>query len=290
MVSPGVLWSSAGSSLTPLCACSFQFTPHLLQCDSHAAPVTPYRARFTASWDVLKVVQASFSRTLLLPQKETQDSWAVTPHPSFLQTSGNQYLLCTFHDVIQCESSVAGFFHSAACFQGISILWQGSARHSLLKLNNNPLGFPCAQLVKNSPAMQETWVPSLGWEDPLEKGKATHSSILAWRIPWTTVHGVAKSQTRLSDFHFHTFTQWSIVLSHYTLFIHLSMMGLWVSSTLVVMKDFLTTHFCVGSLISWHLCVPHFRFLLFFGWEIKFLRRCLSVNVLSISHMVWLCR
>ena len=42
-----------------------------------------------------------------------------------------------------------------------------------------------AQLVKNPPAMQETWVLSLSWEDPLEKGKSTHSSILAWRIPWT---------------------------------------------------------------------------------------------------------
>ena len=42
-----------------------------------------------------------------------------------------------------------------------------------------------AQLVKNPPAVQETWVQSLGWEDPLEKGKAVHSSILAWRIPWT---------------------------------------------------------------------------------------------------------
>ena len=42
-----------------------------------------------------------------------------------------------------------------------------------------------AQLVKNLPAMWETWVQSLGWEDPLEKGKATHSSILAWKIPWT---------------------------------------------------------------------------------------------------------
>ena len=42
-----------------------------------------------------------------------------------------------------------------------------------------------AQLVKNMLAMQETWVRSLGWEDPLEKGKATHSSIVAWRIPWT---------------------------------------------------------------------------------------------------------
>ena len=42
-----------------------------------------------------------------------------------------------------------------------------------------------AQLVKNLPAMWETWVQSLGWEDPLEKGTATHSSILAWRFPWT---------------------------------------------------------------------------------------------------------
>ena len=41
-----------------------------------------------------------------------------------------------------------------------------------------------AQLVKNLPAIWETWVQSLGWEDPLEKGKATHSSILAWRLPW----------------------------------------------------------------------------------------------------------
>ena len=52
-------------------------------------------------------------------------------------------------------------------------------------------GFPAAQMVKNLPAMQETWVQFLGWEDPLEKGTATHSSILAWRIPWT----VAKSWT-----------------------------------------------------------------------------------------------
>ena len=42
-----------------------------------------------------------------------------------------------------------------------------------------------SQLVKNSPAMWKTWVQSLGWEYPLEKGKATHSNILAWRIPWT---------------------------------------------------------------------------------------------------------
>ena len=60
-----------------------------------------------------------------------------------------------------------------------------------------------AQSVKNLLAMQETWVWSLGWEDPLRKGTATHFSILAWRIPWTIVHGVTKIQTWLSNFHFH---------------------------------------------------------------------------------------
>ena len=58
-----------------------------------------------------------------------------------------------------------------------------------------------AQMVKNLRAMQETWVRSLGQEDPLEKGMATHSSFLAWKIPWTEgpgglqSMGVAKSQT-----------------------------------------------------------------------------------------------
>ena len=46
-----------------------------------------------------------------------------------------------------------------------------------------------AQKIKNLPAMQETWVQSLGWEDPLEKGMATHSSILAWRMSWTEEPG-----------------------------------------------------------------------------------------------------
>ena len=59
-----------------------------------------------------------------------------------------------------------------------------------------------AHLVENLPAMRETWVRSLGWEDLLEKEKATHSIILAWRIPYT-VHGVTKSGTRLSGFRFH---------------------------------------------------------------------------------------
>ena len=59
-------------------------------------------------------------------------------------------------------------------------------------------------MVKNPPAVRETQVPSLGWEDPLKKGMATHSSILAWRIPWTEESGGLQSTgsqrlTRLSD-------------------------------------------------------------------------------------------
>ena len=63
-----------------------------------------------------------------------------------------------------------------------------------------------AQRLKHLPGMQETRVRSLGWEDPLEKEMATHSSTLAWRIPWreepgkATVHGVAKGRTQPSDF------------------------------------------------------------------------------------------
>ena len=71
------------------------------------------------------------------------------------------------------------------------------------------------QLVENPPAMRETWVLSVGWEDTLEEGMATHSSILAWRIlmdrgTWQdTVHGVTKSWTRLST---HTYTFFSLLL------------------------------------------------------------------------------
>ena len=50
-------------------------------------------------------------------------------------------------------------------------------------------GFPGGSVVKNPPVTWETWVRSLGWEDPLEEGMATHSSILAWRIPWTEEPG-----------------------------------------------------------------------------------------------------
>ena len=64
-----------------------------------------------------------------------------------------------------------------------------------------------AQMVKNPPALQETWVQSLDWEDFLEKKIATHSGTLAWKIPWSEehgrlIHGVSKSWTRLRAFTF----------------------------------------------------------------------------------------
>ena len=67
------------------------------------------------------------------------------------------------------------------------------------------MGFPGGSADKESAAMRETWVQSLGWEDPLEEGMATRSSILAWRIPidrgaWrATVHEVARSRIQLNN-------------------------------------------------------------------------------------------
>ena len=103
----------------------------------------------------------------------------------------NKYLL--YSKV--CDSSVG---KESVCSPGDPTLIPGSERST-----REGIGYRLqyswaslvAQLVKNPPAM---W----GCEDTLEKGKATHSSILAWRIPWTIVLGVAKSQTRLSNCHF----------------------------------------------------------------------------------------
>ena len=60
---------------------------------------------------------------------------------------------------------------------------------------------PVTQMVKNLPAVQETWVRSLGLEDPLEKGMATHSSVLPWRIPWTEEPGGLQSVGSQRDGH-----------------------------------------------------------------------------------------
>ena len=76
----------------------------------------------------------------------------------------------------------------SACNAGDPVSIPGSGRFPEEGIDyplQYPWAFLVAQLVKNLPAMQETWVRFLGWEDPLKKGMATHSSIQAWRIPWT---------------------------------------------------------------------------------------------------------
>ena len=100
-------------------------------------------------------------------------------HRSWLHTS--------HHAVSSHFLQNEGWIFSLSCLGGLAIM---SFFASLV-----------AQLVKNPPATQEASVQSLGREDPLEKGTATHSSILAWRIPWT-IYGVTKSWTRLTDFHY----------------------------------------------------------------------------------------
>ena len=96
-----------------------------------------------------------------------------------------------------------------------------------------------AQRLKRLPAMQETWVRSLGREDPLEKEMGTHSSVLGWRIPWTeepgelhSTHGLAKSQTRLSDFtslqtEFQSQLPWQGDLARHMRFENLLSHGIW---------------------------------------------------------------
>ena len=91
-----------------------------------------------------------------------------------------------------------------------------------------------AQMVKNLPAMQETHVWSLVWEDPLEEGIATHSSILAWRIPrkrsLATVHGIAESNTTNTHTHTHTYIQLRILISLYQCFqtlVHIWITCIW---------------------------------------------------------------
>ena len=99
----------------------------------------------------------------------------------------------------------------SACYTGDESPCYTGDRGSIPGLGRSPgegISYPLqyswaslvAQLVKNPPAMWETWVWSLSWEDTLKKGKATHSSILAWRIPWTKSMGL-QSWTQLSNFH-----------------------------------------------------------------------------------------
>ena len=141
-----------------------------------------------------------------------QASLSITISQRFLTHVQSQWYHPTISSSVALFSSCSQSFPASGSFL-ISWLFPSggqsigaSASASVLPMNIQgwfPIGWTSlvAQLGKTLPAMRETWVWSLGWEDSLEKRTATHSSNLAWRIPWT-IHGVAKSQTWMSDFHF----------------------------------------------------------------------------------------
>ena len=145
--------------------------------------------------------------------------WIIENAANLVKTEAlTKYSLArALHQPMGFSGSSAG--KESTCNAGDPSLIPGSGRFA-----GEGMGYPLqyswaslmAQLVKNPPAVRETWVWSLGWEDPLEKGKATHSSILAWRIPRTVQSmgsqrdyiesdcPTAKSQTWLSNFHFYS--------------------------------------------------------------------------------------
>ena len=149
--------------------------PHssLLPCRSHRLPCGDPEGDTPLSPNLpLHALSACFS-----PGASWGRTWSREPAPLGLNPTSITYGFP--------QSSVG---KESACNAGDPGSIPGSRRSA-----GEEVGYPLqyswaslvAQLVKNLPAMQETWVGSLGWEDPLEKGKATHSSILAWRIPWT---------------------------------------------------------------------------------------------------------
>ena len=122
-----------------------------------------------------------------------------------------QCLSCLMHRICTCHLTPEYFYFTTVWAIYIKI---GKRKSWIFKRTfQTARASLVAQLVKNPPAMQETWVQSQGWEDPREKEKAIHSNILAWQNSRDyTVHGVAKSQTQLSDLHF-TFKQPNIFLA-----------------------------------------------------------------------------
>ena len=139
-----------------------------------------------------------FCVIVFVPSHSRSLGWLSSPDLHEISVDQAPYMV--FHLTLSSKKQ------ESTCNSGDPSLIPGSGRSA-----GEGIGYPLqyslasfvAQLVKNLPAMWETWVWSLGWEDLLEKAKATHSSLLAWRIPWTlTVYGVSNSETRLSDFHF----------------------------------------------------------------------------------------
>ena len=112
--------------------------------------------------------------------KQKHWSWLPCPPPGDLPHPGTELMMSPASTVLQVVSLPLSHWGSPYICMHVCV---------------------CVCVCVYLPAMWETWVQSLGWEDPLEEGMATHSSILTWRIPmdrgawWATVHEVAKSQT-----------------------------------------------------------------------------------------------
>ena len=131
---------------------------------------------------------------------------------------------CQWDKYYSKKQGFSTLIHSFSSIFSVFFLWKQQFKSVMVLVllvgcfHNSSL---VVQMVKNLPEMQETWVWSLGWEDPLEKGMATHSSILAWRIPWTKEPGglqsmgVTKSWTWLSEQYF-----LSTTLNNMETFIH----------------------------------------------------------------------
>ena len=141
---------------------------------------------------------SSFTFLLLLGSQGRGDPHALST--THVKLSHTCYLICNLDNIAKRAGRYyyAHFTDKKTESQIVLQLTQGIAdnkhqvrtrKHLLFLVITLFLGLKwaslVAQLVKNPPALWETWVRSLGWEDPLEKGKATHSSILAWRILWT---------------------------------------------------------------------------------------------------------
>ena len=152
----------------------------------------------------------------ILPPRVFEHSYYIQPWsgwPFYICLFIYMYIYLHTHTHMHCPSlslslSLSSAGEESACNVGDPSSIPGSGRAP-----EEGMGYPLqyswvslvAQMVKNLPTVWETWVQSLGWEDPLEEGMATHSSILAWKIPMdrgaclATFHGVAKSQTQMSN-------------------------------------------------------------------------------------------
>ena len=195
-------------------------TPVLLPGKFHGRRSLPVHG-ITESRTRLSDFTFTFHFHALEKEMATHSSVLAWRMPGMAEPGGPMGLHRVGHDWSNLAAAAAfmhmrGFPDSLASKESACNARDTSSIPGLGRATGEGIGYPLqyswaslvAQLVKNPSVMRETWVWSLGWEDSLEKGKATHSSILAWRIPWTVVHGVPKSQTGLSDFPF----QWIIYL------------------------------------------------------------------------------